>query len=330
MYELRFGSADYARVRFAESPLWEVVQAVRALIDPRQQRYHLPWLDSVRPALADLGLGPLLAIQPLRGYSPDLIAPIPRHPHTTVQEQLAQVRATPLAQVRREVRRALTDRNGQPVPEDLEWMARDPRRARAAIADSLEACWDRLVAPYWTRIHDLLSADVVHHSRLLAQGGLERLFPALSPALTWRSPVLQVHTTMQPLRRKRMAGRGLLLQPSAFAWPAVIVIWDDVYQPTLAYPARGIAELWQPVATTAAAALTTLLGRTRATLLASLHEPAATTTLARRHGIAAATVSAHLAALAGAGLVSAARHGRWVLYTTTSLGEALLAGPIGK
>ena len=326
MYELRFGQDDYARVRFAASPLWEVVQAVRSLVDPKQQRYHLPWLDRVRPKLADIDLGPLLAVQPLRGYSPDLISPIPRHPHTTVQEQLEQVRATPLAQVRREVRRALTDRNGQPVPDDLKWMARDPARAREQIADSLEACWHGLVAPHWPRINDLLTADVVHHSKLLAEGGLERLFPALSPTLSWQPPVLRVQTMMRPLRRKSMAGRGLLLQPSAFAWPSVIVIWDDAYQPTVVYPARGIAELWQPVTSSVADGLSALLGRTRATLLASLHEPTATTTLARRHAIAPATVSAHLAALSGAGLVTAARHGRWMLYNTTPLGEAVLVG----
>jgi DNA-binding transcriptional ArsR family regulator len=65
---------------------------------------------------------------------------------------------------------------------------------------------------------------------------------------------------------------------------------------------------------------------TRAQLLASVQEPASTTTLARRHGLAAATVSEHLAVLSGAGLAGARRNGRAVLYATTPLGDALLAG----
>ena len=91
MYEMRFAAADMARVRFAVSPLWEVAEAVRCLIDPRQMAYHLPWLDTVRPTLADLDLGPLVAVQPLRGYTPDFLSPMPPSARTTIDEQLRQV-----------------------------------------------------------------------------------------------------------------------------------------------------------------------------------------------------------------------------------------------
>ena len=87
MYELRFGATDMARVRFAVSPLWEVAEAVRCLVDARQRAYHLPWLDAVRPALAGLDYGPLVAVQPLRGYTPDFLSPMPRGAHTTIGEQ---------------------------------------------------------------------------------------------------------------------------------------------------------------------------------------------------------------------------------------------------
>lgn len=185
MYDLRLGADDIARVRFAVSPLWEVCHAVRSLVDPRQRPYHLPWLDAVRDEIETLDVLPLLTIQPLRGYTPDLIAPIPEHPRTTVHEQLDRLRATPLAHVRDELHRALTERDGQPVPEEMRSLARNPRGARTRIADALEACWERLIAPYWPRINDLLTADIAHHSRLLADNGLERLFPALSPRLSW-------------------------------------------------------------------------------------------------------------------------------------------------
>jgi DNA-binding transcriptional ArsR family regulator len=306
--------------------LWEVALSVRTLVDPRHQRYHLPWLDEVRAKIADIDVTPLLAIQPMRGYSPDLIAPLPTHARTTAEEQLAQVRATPLDLVREEVTLALTDRDGEPVPEGMRDLARYPRRTRDRIAAALEECWHRLVEPYWPRIRDLLDADVAHHSRLLADGGLQKLLPAISDRITWTGSGVRVATGQGPTVRRDTRGQGLLLQPSAFVWPNLIVVWDERYQPTIVYPARGVAELWQPTVTPVDAALTALFGRTRATLLASVTEPATTTTLARRHGLAAATVSEHLHALARAGLVRRTRTGRHVLYATSPLGDALLRG----
>ncbi len=323
-YEIRLGADDVVRVRFATSPLWETALAVRSLSDPRQQSYHLPWLDEVRPLLADLDVMPLLALQPKHGYTPDLIVPIPERPQTSAKEQLERLRATPLAHVRTELERAMADRDGEPMPAEMVQLAKHPRMARARLADSIEACWEVLIEPYWPRIRDLLSADIAHHSRLLAEYGLERLFPALNAAVTWREHTVQVAADAPGRVRRASRGRGLLLQPSAFSWPSVIVVTDEPYQPTLIYPARGVAELWQPSAAPTDAALAKLLGRTRATLLASVREPASTTTLARRHELAPGTVSEHLAALAGARLVTSSRNGRAVFYVTTSLGDELL------
>ena len=324
MFELRLTAADFARIRFAVSPLWEVSNAVRSLANPRQRAYHLPWLEQVRPRLADLDIEPLLALMPARGYNVDLISPIPEQPRTTVHEQLAQVRATPLAHVRRELDRTLRDRGGEAPPPELVELARHPKSARARIADALEACWEVMMAPYWPRINDLLAADIAHHSRLLADHGLERLLPSISPAMSWRGRTLRIESAGYPLARHTTRGRGLLLQPSAFGWPIVALIIDEPYQPAIAYPARGVAELWQPAVAATNAPLAALLGRTRATLLASVREPATTTVLARRHELAAATVSQHLSVLAAAGLVRSGRNGREVRYATTALGDALL------
>lgn len=64
----------------------------------------------------------------------------------------------------------------------------------------------------------------------------------------------------------------------------------------------------------------------RALLLAELAAPASTTDPARRTGLAAGGVSQHLTAMRAAGLVSAHRTGRVVLYARTSVGESLVAG----
>src|SRR4029453_846483 len=92
--------------------------------------------------------------------------------------------------------------------------------------------------------------------------------------------------------------------------------------PQLAYPARGVATLWEQ-RRTAPDALGAVLGRGRTRLLAELGAPASTSDLARRTGMTAGGVSQHLTALRAAGLVAPRRQGRSVLNVRTALAEAL-------
>ena len=102
--------------------------------------------------------------------------------------------------------------------------------------------------------------------------------------------------------------------------------FDPPWQPTVAYPARGIGGLWSETSGRAPDALARLLGRGRAAVLAGLTEPASTTGLAERLGLAPSSVSAHLSALRDAGLLTSHRYGHQVLYERTPLGIALTAG----
>lgn len=326
MYVLTMGTTDLARVRFAVSPLWETLAAVRALVDPRPRAYHLPWFESVRPLLPSLDLAPLVAVQPRRGWTPDFLTPVPATPVPDVAEQLAQVRRTPLEQVRAELARAAADRGGEPAPAVVGELLRSPARARARCADAIQAAWETLVAPHWPQLRQFLEGDLAHHARLLSERGPGELLPVLDRRVRWTGEaVVVVDPRDDAVQRRDLAGEGLLLMPSAFVWPSLAVLIEVPLQPGLVYPARGIAALWQPVPGAGDAALTRLLGRTRALLLTSVREPSTTTTLARRHAVAPATVSQHLAALRGAGLVVARRDRSQVFYSTTELGGRLLA-----
>jgi DNA-binding transcriptional ArsR family regulator len=70
--------------------------------------------------------------------------------------------------------------------------------------------------------------------------------------------------------------------------------------------------------------LARVLGRSRARLLTALDAPRSTAELARRLELTTGAVSQHLSALRGAGLVTATRHGREVLYLRTQPAERLL------
>ena len=321
---LVFGPDDPARVRFAASPIWETLSALRLLLEPHRRTYHLPWLDSVRPELDRLDLWPLLALSPRNGWTPDFLSPAPAGPATDIADQLAQVRATPPEQVEQEVRRSLTERSGDPAPEAAWRLLDDPVATRTVLADLLEQCWRLLIAPHWPRLRDLLQADVRYRTQMLGDYGLERVLSDLHPRARWTGRAIVVDQA--GAERHRLAGAGLLLMPSVFVWPSLAAVVDPPARPALVYPARGIAELWQPTHTSHSGALASLLGRTRAALLESLAEPASTHTLARRHGLAPSTVSEHLTVLHDARLVIRRRHRHAVIYQQAPLGTELARG----
>jgi len=96
---LIFGRDDPARTRFVVSPLFETMAALRVLLEPQRHKYHLPWLDAVRPELDRLDLGPLLFLSPEHGWTPDFLNPPPAGPGSNIGWQLARVRDTPPEQV---------------------------------------------------------------------------------------------------------------------------------------------------------------------------------------------------------------------------------------
>ncbi|WP_416906034.1 ArsR/SmtB family transcription factor [Micromonospora echinospora] len=91
-------------------------------------------------------------------------------------------------------------------------------------------------------------------------------------------------------------------------------------------PADLAADLAHPSRPDRLAALTTLLGRTRAHTLDTIgtHESCSTGDLARKLGISPASASEHATVLRDAGLVSTTRQGREVRHRLTPLGRHLL------
>jgi DNA-binding transcriptional ArsR family regulator len=314
---------DLLSVRFACSPLWETQAAVRTFADDRGHSPHETWQRLVRERVSRLDLAPLLALQPLPGFVPDFLAPPPRTPRPRLRDQLAEIRATPPAQVAHELercRKSVTDERYRAL---IDGYLAEPDRARDLLADRLHEAWTELVAPFWVRIRALLERDVEHRSRTLARHGLRRVLEELHPRIRWTKRGLSC--VDRSGRTVLLDDRGLVLMPTAFHGEKVAAIVDEPWQPTIAYPARGIGELWRTPAGSPAA-LARLLGRTRALVLTSLDEPLSTTTLAALIELSPAGVSRHLLALRDAGLVSTMRHGHEVRYGRTRLGSALLYG----
>jgi DNA-binding transcriptional ArsR family regulator len=319
-----FGLEDLARTRFAISPMWELVSSIRALRNPAEGALLVPWFERVRPKLPPLDLAAALALTPPKGYIPDFISPPPTTPLAVFEEELELVGSTPVAQVRHDVETLARLQYRRAVPEVLRPFLDHPRKALNRLAKSLAAYWEVAIAPYWPRVDALLHADVHHRARRLTEGGPAALFADLHPTVHWDDGELLVEQEYQAV--VPLEGRSLLLVPSAFGWVAPATMTEDPWQPTVFYPARGVATLWEAGVAEAPEALAAVLGRGRADLLAALHAPCSTSDIARRLGITPGAVSQHIGALRAAGLVASDREGRNVLHARTALADALVGG----
>jgi hypothetical protein len=318
-----FGVEDLAGMRLAISPMWELVRSLAALRDPSTAALHLPWLRTLSGRLGGIELEPAVALIGVGGrYTPDFLTPPPAGPLGDIRHDLDALRKTPVAQIRHDMSLFASD-HGPSLTADR-WLG-DPAREIARLADALEAYWDRAIAPVWPRVRTFLQADVAHRARRLAEDGPAALLGDLHPGVTWHGDRLDVISAHEATIA--LGGDGLLLMPSAFTWAAPSTIDQEPWQPTLVYPARGVATLWD-AGGDAPDALARLLGARRAEILLALDGPLSTTELAERLSLSPAGASHHLTVLRDAGLLSARREGRAVLYVRTAVADALTgSGP---
>lgn len=318
MIRYRFGPDDLARTRFAVSPMWETAAAIRALRKPDLLSLHLPWVKQIRPAIRDLDLTPAFALLPPKGYMADFLTPPPTTPLASFEDELELVRTTSTEQIRHDVQ-MLADCGGA-SGDGLGAYRKNPRREVERLARVLEEFWHRAIEPHWPRVRSLLEADLLYRSRRLTEGGLDRLFSDLHPEVRWSSDGTLDLVQNQCNADRSLDGDGLLLVPSAFGCQGTSAMIEANWQPTVIYPARGVALLWES-AEGAPEALAKVLG---AALLADLDAPRTTTDLAQRLAMTPGGVSQHLGALKDAGLVTAQRNGRAVLYCRSTLADDLV------
>ncbi|WP_328471653.1 helix-turn-helix domain-containing protein [Actinoplanes sp. NBC_00393] len=311
-YEL--AGPDLAGVRFAISPLNELVLSLRAWRDPGRYPMHLPWLRELHHLRDQLDVPMLNALVSDRLWTPDFLTPRPRSPLTRLDDELAVVAVTRPAVVDRDLRLLYTT-----LPEPLRG-----KRPLGRIMDALTGYWDVCFAPHWPRMRALLDADVTYRGRESAQHGLAAMFAGLSERVTLTGGVVEVNLRARTHNYTRPATGGLTLVPSTWTTGASTPIAPDE-PPMIMYPARGIGTLWEPEPLPAPGALAELLGAPRAGLLSRLGVPASSTELAVGLGVTSAAVNQHLRALRAAGLLTSARHGRSVLYRRTELADRLLA-----
>jgi DNA-binding transcriptional ArsR family regulator len=321
MIEMVLAHVDMGRVRFAYSPLRELVVSVRTLQDPGGQRMYRTWFMDVRSRLGGLNMELLTALAPAGLAIPSFVIPPPAEPWVDLSGELHAVTSNPPAYVRSELDSVYAD---VPLPSVLRPLYDDPASHLDAVAEELERYWHAAIAPAWPRLQALSMADVSHRMEQFAAGGVGRVLNELHPEIALHDNRLQIDKPHQCSHQFDLSGAGILLLPCVFAWQATFVECCGVEQPSLTYPPRGTVRFSDPDSTLHPAGLDALMGRTRAALLTLLAVPRTTTQLADGLSLSPGTVSEHLTILKASALVSARRHGRMVLYQRTAVGTALL------
>lgn len=319
--EMVLAHADLARLRFAHSPARELILSLRVLQDTRNDPVYGGWLSSARQRLGGVDVDLLTALAPTGPLIPDFFPELTR-PWGILEEELVMVAATPPAQVRAELEYVA---QGKPLPEPLRPLYADPVRHLPGVVEEMHKYWKAVLEPDWPRIRALVMAELFDRTEQFAWGGLSQVLANLHPEVSFSNGEIHVDKPHHCRNRYDLDGTGVVLVPSVFIWPKLMIQCCQAKQPSITFPPRGIAELWRVDSEIHMDPLFALVGKTRAVLLASLNLPRTTTQLARHLDLSPASVSQHLKILKATGLASSRRRGRLVLYQRTAAATALLS-----
>lgn len=335
MKRIIFTPEDLIRIRVGSplGALGETMLATRA-VQRSNVAVYTGWRQQVGTAIpADFGR--IAEIFPAEENFLDLITPT--RGARTMSGGVEALHLASRLELRNEVETVVRRRaeiGETPLPSWTAELFERDSSARQSVASAVEAFHSVAFAGRWAHIQTYLEVAAERMARTMAAEGVERLLSGLMPHARWRAPVLEV-LRAKPCHDEHLAGRGLLIIPSLFAWPEPITLHstvDETAPMMLIVPVlRDIGDFaaaWGPRGTNEA--LTALLGRTRAAALQVIAEGCSTTELARRLGVSPATASEHASILREAGLVESWRHRNAMRHEITTLGVALLEGDLSS
>lgn len=328
--ELLLNGEALARVRFAISPLQELDGLLRNLTGLGGAVVPRGWATTLKPQLSELrrttDINGVLALQRFGGGAAFTVPP-PRSVDQTVQQDLETVAATSPETVRREVEECLAD--SPEIPDSVREMLLSADAA-SRVTQALEQAWTTLLASKWPVVQAVCQREIGWRVERLGRGGWLAAFENIHSKFSWNSQHLHVEDGDD--RTVALTEEGMVLVPSAFVYPALIVLASPPWPIAIVYPARASGSMGelnseQPTTTET---LGNLIGASRAQIFLALDGPTSTTQLAYSLGLVKGAVGDHLAVLGRAGLVSGTRAGRSVLYRRTAAGDRLIAASKGK
>ncbi|MFC6083208.1 DUF5937 family protein [Sphaerisporangium aureirubrum] len=318
MITVKFDVSGLARTRIAPSPAFEITSWLRLTAANRRHPVLGMAGASARYALRDPDVALIAAVMPPGplGYVLDMLTPRPAAGpwERVLAGQLDVISQTPRETTAEQLLEERYPNGG--MPDGVRRVMENGTFARRA-ADGLRRFWLTALADQHKALAERLAADVAARAHLMATRGVGHVLESLHPDLDWGPEEMRI---VKPYDgASDLSDSELVLSPSLLGWPNLHVQVCDPLDAFIAYPAGGPA-----AAPKADAALSGLIGTSRAAILRDLGSSRSTTELSRRHRLAPSTVSYHLSVLLDADLVSRMRLGPAVQYRRTRAGDALL------
>jgi DNA-binding transcriptional ArsR family regulator len=311
------------QTRFAFSPLSEVTLSLRLLGRPHLAHLHARWLQLTRSRLSGVDLPLLLAVAPPGEWIPPCLVPLADTARVTIEEQLTDLTHLSPTELEADLTQPWADR---PPPPCLKELLDAGARGPGILAEKLWEYWTAAIAPHWPRICAVLEADVAFRVGALAERGLFALLDDLHAEATVQGHDLLVNKPHHA--DATYCATRLILTPSVFGYPSLVVADGEPGVFGLTYPAHGVGRVWEglePPDHEPDNQLAALFGRTRAAILERAALPVTTTQMARELGQSPGSVSEHLTVLKANGLLCSRRTGRSVLYWQTPLAQSMVS-----
>ncbi|MFC3454772.1 winged helix-turn-helix domain-containing protein [Amycolatopsis speibonae] len=328
---IHFTAQDLVRTRISTRPdtLWELVLSLLRLqtlrpsgrLSPPVPPDVIEWRASTLSRLSGRALGQalnhhVLPLTPVSSYFPDFLTP--GTGLADLAPGLDMVLSTPRERIGQELG-ILTTRSGTPS-----WgadLAAGNRDALHLLGATLRSYHATALAPCWPAITARIAAERTRLTGVLTTSGAEGSLSALRPFAEWH-PTERILEARYPVAMDiHLQGRGLTLIPSWFCHATPVALADPALPPVLIYPITH-----DPPPAIDPAALTKLIGPTRAKVLTTITTGTPTSLIQHRTGISASQISRHAAVLRDNNLITEARHAGHTFYTRTPLGHVLTAG----
>jgi DNA-binding transcriptional ArsR family regulator len=342
MIRLRLPVRSTEHIEFSQSPLLESVLSLHVLVGPKHHALQHEWVRKLRRLDSDIRRRVAAFRFVYATHLPDMLGPTLRDRPLTFEEEVERLCSHPPDLLLEEFGRPLFDhggRHGEQVFDDsgvretmlrraaqngpsarrlAEFLLHDPQGFAREFARLLEDYWEAEFAAEWNQLSPVLSDSIVEARRLLATLGIWPVLGRLPPNFRRdpHRPALNIdlpheHTVVVS------ADNPLVLNPSVFVWPHVLVNCDGPWPTALVHATPGLGR--DAAARIPPADLTRILRAiaddTRLRMLKLIAErPRTTQELAPLVGLSTSGVSKSIGILSAAGLVSAHREGYYVVY----------------
>jgi hypothetical protein len=320
---IRLTPDDLMKMRFAYSPVLEMVTSYRHLAHLKNKALYWRWVEEVRRSLYEIDFPYLDALLTSGVYVPDFITPTPISNNVTLEGELQRIQEVPADLIRKNISTLIQFGVDLDI---LHHFLAYPHDALFCLLEEMRLYWKLALAHHWPRMLAVAEGDVMYRARQLALEGSAALFGGLYPKAIVQMESFELKITKPNFSSRAqydLGGQGLYLVPTIFN---TSVMWqiEPEWQPMLIYSPRGTGLWWEPPSPAPDQSLEIALGEGRARVLRLLLTPSNTGEIAQQLHMTAGAASQHLSRLNQAGLVEPHRSGRRVYYHLTQRGEQLL------